>query len=269
MEIVPKGKRFATDFERIDVVKPNDKILIYDSEDEVVKYATPSQLSTVPHDAPFDPLRAGLLYPLEYARIANWDSSAPLEFYIPWVSEHPERYEIHFYRHIRARHRHRINGIRHYHFTYGWIHPADDEYISNDSDGIRQKNTMRNPNRVSPIMVLSEFKLKATDKVGCFRIMHPKGMVDPDGPLVPKDIVSPFIWRIDDAEFGADSIRVSFGGTLRNFPDTPAGRPHPLRNMGFAVVDTETGERVTGILPFSVKFEIDKEREGNVFFYHR
>ena len=39
------GKRFATDFGRIDAVKPDDKILIHDSADGIVKYATPSQLT--------------------------------------------------------------------------------------------------------------------------------------------------------------------------------------------------------------------------------
>ncbi len=45
-EYEPTGKRFATDFERIDAVKPDDKILIHDSADGIVKYATPSQLTS-------------------------------------------------------------------------------------------------------------------------------------------------------------------------------------------------------------------------------
>ena len=45
-EYTPTGKRFATDFERIDAVKPDDKILIHDSADGIVKYATPSQFTS-------------------------------------------------------------------------------------------------------------------------------------------------------------------------------------------------------------------------------
>lgn len=39
------GKKFAADFERIDEVKLNDKVLIYDSDSGVVKYATPAQIN--------------------------------------------------------------------------------------------------------------------------------------------------------------------------------------------------------------------------------
>lgn len=42
-----EGKRFAEDFVRIDAVKPNDKILIYDSKDGIVKYAQPSQINAM------------------------------------------------------------------------------------------------------------------------------------------------------------------------------------------------------------------------------
>lgn len=55
-EYEPTGKRFATDFERIDAVKPDDKILIHDSADGIVKYATPSQLTS---GLPGDPGPAG------------------------------------------------------------------------------------------------------------------------------------------------------------------------------------------------------------------
>lgn len=41
------GKRFADDFDRIDAVKPNDRILIQDSDDGNVKFANPSQLPKV------------------------------------------------------------------------------------------------------------------------------------------------------------------------------------------------------------------------------
>lgn len=40
-----EGKRFATDFERIDKVKPNDKILIFDSLSGTVKYAQAAQFN--------------------------------------------------------------------------------------------------------------------------------------------------------------------------------------------------------------------------------
>lgn len=38
------GKRFAADFDRIDAVKSDDRILVQDSGDGYVKYANPSQL---------------------------------------------------------------------------------------------------------------------------------------------------------------------------------------------------------------------------------
>ena len=41
------GKRFASDFQRIDAVKPADKLLIQDSADNVVKFAFPTQLSAI------------------------------------------------------------------------------------------------------------------------------------------------------------------------------------------------------------------------------
>lgn len=41
------GKRFASDFQRIDAVKPADKLLIQDSADGVVKFAFPAQLSAI------------------------------------------------------------------------------------------------------------------------------------------------------------------------------------------------------------------------------
>ena len=50
-----QGKKFAADFERIDEVKGNDKILIQDSNTGVVKYASPSQLN-----AKFDKLVADI-----------------------------------------------------------------------------------------------------------------------------------------------------------------------------------------------------------------
>lgn len=50
-----QGKKFAADFERIDEVKGNDKILIFDSKTGVVMYATPSQIN-----AKFDQLVADI-----------------------------------------------------------------------------------------------------------------------------------------------------------------------------------------------------------------
>ena len=50
-----QGKKFAADFERIDEVKGNDKILIQDSNTGVVKYASPSQIN-----AKFDKLVADI-----------------------------------------------------------------------------------------------------------------------------------------------------------------------------------------------------------------
>lgn len=50
-----QGKKFAADFERIDEVKGNDKILIFDSTTGVVMYATPSQIN-----AKFDQLVADI-----------------------------------------------------------------------------------------------------------------------------------------------------------------------------------------------------------------
>lgn len=40
------SKRFASDFQRIDAVKPSDKLLIQDSEDGVVKFAYLNQIAT-------------------------------------------------------------------------------------------------------------------------------------------------------------------------------------------------------------------------------
>lgn len=50
-----KGKKFASEFDRIDAVKSGDKILVWDSSDGIVKYATPSQV-----DAMFDRLVADI-----------------------------------------------------------------------------------------------------------------------------------------------------------------------------------------------------------------
>lgn len=41
------GKKFAADFERIDEVKSNDKVLIQDSGTGIVKYATPAQINAM------------------------------------------------------------------------------------------------------------------------------------------------------------------------------------------------------------------------------
>ena len=49
------GKKFAADFERIDEVKSNDKVLIQDSGTGIVKYATPAQIN-----AKFDDLVADI-----------------------------------------------------------------------------------------------------------------------------------------------------------------------------------------------------------------
>lgn len=48
------GKRFADDFDRIDAVKPNDRILIQDSDDGNVKFANPSQFGGSTGDTPVD-----------------------------------------------------------------------------------------------------------------------------------------------------------------------------------------------------------------------
>lgn len=49
-----EGKRFARDFDRIDAVKPDDRILIQDSGDGNVKYANPSQFGGSTGDTPVD-----------------------------------------------------------------------------------------------------------------------------------------------------------------------------------------------------------------------
>lgn len=58
------GKRFADDFDRIDAVKPNDRILIQDSGDGNVKYANPSQFGGSTGDTPVD---TAALYTLKLA----------------------------------------------------------------------------------------------------------------------------------------------------------------------------------------------------------
>lgn len=59
-----EGKRFAEDFDRIDAVKPNDRILIQDSGDGNVKYANPSQFGGSTGDTPVD---TAALYTLKLA----------------------------------------------------------------------------------------------------------------------------------------------------------------------------------------------------------
>lgn len=53
--ILRQGKKFAADFERIDEVKGNDRILIWDSKTSTVMFATPSQIN-----AKFDQLAADI-----------------------------------------------------------------------------------------------------------------------------------------------------------------------------------------------------------------
>lgn len=53
--ILRQGKKFAADFERIDEVKGNDRILIWDSKTSTVMFATPSQIN-----AKFDQLVADI-----------------------------------------------------------------------------------------------------------------------------------------------------------------------------------------------------------------
>lgn len=64
------SKRFASDFQRIDAVKPSDKLLIQDSEDGVVKFAFPNQVTAVNgwkvvesiEDLPLNPARKDIGY---------------------------------------------------------------------------------------------------------------------------------------------------------------------------------------------------------------
>lgn len=64
------GKRFAGDFQRIDAVKPSDKLLIQDSEDGNVKFAFPGQFTAINgyktvesvDDLPLNPVRKNIAY---------------------------------------------------------------------------------------------------------------------------------------------------------------------------------------------------------------
>lgn len=64
------GKRFAGDFQRIDAVKPNDKMLIQDSADGNVKFAFPAQITTINgwktvesvEELPLNPMRKDIAY---------------------------------------------------------------------------------------------------------------------------------------------------------------------------------------------------------------
>lgn len=64
------GKRFAGDFQRIDAVKPNDKMLIQDSADGNVKFAFPGQITTINgwktvesvEELPLNPMRKDIAY---------------------------------------------------------------------------------------------------------------------------------------------------------------------------------------------------------------
>lgn len=64
------GKRFAGDFQRIDAVKPNDKMLIQDSEDGNVKFAFPGQFTAINgyktvesvEELPLNPMRKDIAY---------------------------------------------------------------------------------------------------------------------------------------------------------------------------------------------------------------
>lgn len=64
------GKRFAGDFQRIDAVKPNDKMLIQDSADGNVKFAFPAQITTINgwktvesvEELPLNPVRKDIAY---------------------------------------------------------------------------------------------------------------------------------------------------------------------------------------------------------------
>ena len=64
------GKRFAGDFQRIDAVKPNDKMLIQDSEDGNVKFAFPGQFTAINgyktvesvEELPLNPMRKNIAY---------------------------------------------------------------------------------------------------------------------------------------------------------------------------------------------------------------
>lgn len=64
--ILRQGKKFAADFERIDEVKGNDRILIWDSKTSTVMFATPSQIN-----ANFDQLVADIAAAIEAKNAAE------------------------------------------------------------------------------------------------------------------------------------------------------------------------------------------------------
>lgn len=266
------GKRFADDFDRIDAVKPNDRILIQDSDDGNVKFANPSQLPKVEGGGDAEDTKNRTIEYLPTDSIAVGKNV--LTFYIPWLDANRiDEYRIYFYRHIRACRRHRSDdgGDSDRSTVWGWIHPADGGKVEaselNNAGGNmdRVDNAMRNNHLLHLTTQMSEFTLTPAANLGGYHILHDKNMADPLRPVEAIDIVSPYIWY--DGE--TDLVRISFGKTYRTTRGTTGfgfqdgngqllGTQSVLRNMGFAVVRAADGQRITPILPFKVKYVINK-----------
>lgn len=261
-----KGRRFAEDFDRIDTVKPDDRILVQDSGDGLVKFANPSQLPKVEGGGDAEDTKNRTIEYLPTDSIAVGKNV--LTFYIPWLDANRiDEYRIYFYRHIRACRRHRSDdgGDSNRSTVWGWVHPSDSGKVVEASCIDRVDNAMRNDHLRHPTTQMSEFTLTPAASLGGYHILHGKNMADPLRPVEAIDIVSPYIWY----DSKTDLVRVSFGKTYRNtrgttgfgFQDSTGqlnGTQAILRNMGFAVVRAADGQRITPILPFRVKYLIRK-----------
>lgn len=265
------GKRFADDFDRIDAVKPNDRILIQDSDDGNVKFANPSQLPKVEGGG-------GSSSPqimMGYAVRGNEDKNTPA-FWIKGLTGSLDQYRVFFYRHIKSRRRKRGGEGPYGRYTcYGWIHPADRTDVADEWSGSRG-DVMINENLVNERVIMTEFGLRLTDTSETYTLVHlaqgrPSNMRGPDAPISAKDIISPYVWVTLDKGHEYN-VRVSFGRTHRGGAIIyPGGRAQfRLRNMGFALVRiTDQGpEIVTDILPFTVRFQISTDRNGFAYITH-
>lgn len=266
------GKRFADDFDRIDAVKPNDRILIQDSDDGNVKFANPSQLPKVEGGG-------GSSSPqimMRYAVRDDSDKNTPA-FVVSGLTEDLDQYRVFFYRHIKSRRRKRDEEGNNDRYTrYGWIHPADGASVAGGYTSGDRNNVMINDSIVKEYVIMTEFRLRSTDTPGTYTLVHPgrdgvSNKRNPDAPVSATDIISPYVWVTLDKDHEYN-VRVSFGRTHRGGAIIyPGGRAQfRLRNMGFALVRiTDQGpEIVTDILPFTVRFQISTNRNGFAYVTH-
>lgn len=267
------GKRFADDFDRIDAVKPNDRILIQDSDDGNVKFANPSQLAGSTgggYDMPIT---------MEYVT-RNGDAKNTPAFRIKGLTGSVDMYRMFFYRHIRSQNkvRNALGGHDRV-LRYGWIHPADGSEVYLRRGNQARARVMRNDNVQDEMVLMSEFALAPTNEADVFVLRHTGGergsnMINPNAAVSAKDIVSPYVWLGEDGD--SYVVRVSFGRTFHSWgvnavKEVGTNGTLPLRNMGFALVRKvgNKTEPVTGVLPFVVRISMDVDRNGAVYIAYR